>query len=177
MDLKRMPRQQLLVVFKTTVLIDSYLKDINMFFYSIFFLFKSFLCLQYIAVVHLFQCSREGQLGYTRGLGLIAILIGLFIWELLQVYIRGLYMGTSLIFLDLGLIYFFFLQFQYFPNIYFPFTCQALIEGARLDYPTYTITLLAQLLYSHNRLACIITQFAQLPSLYNYLVHTIAQLV
>jgi len=38
-----MPRQQLLVMFKTTVLIDSYLKDINMFFYSVFFLFKSFL--------------------------------------------------------------------------------------------------------------------------------------
>jgi len=80
-----------------------------MFFYSVFFLFKSFLCLWYIAVVHLFQCGGEGWLGYTRGLGLVATLIGLFTWELLQVCIRGLYVGTCLIFLDLGLIYFFFL--------------------------------------------------------------------
>jgi hypothetical protein len=45
MDLGRMPPQQLLVVFKTTVLIDLYLKDINIFFYSVFFLLKSFLYL------------------------------------------------------------------------------------------------------------------------------------
>ena len=90
MDLGRMPPQQLLVIFKTTVLIDSYLKDINEFFYSIFFLFKSFLYSWYTAVVHLSQCSREGQLGYARGLRLVATLIGLFTWELLQVCIRGL---------------------------------------------------------------------------------------
>jgi len=59
------------------VLIDLYFKDINMFFYSIFFLFKLFLYLWYTAVVHLFQYSGEGWLGYVRGLGLIAI--GLFI--------------------------------------------------------------------------------------------------
>jgi len=74
-----MPPQQLLVVFKTIVLIDLYLKDINMFFYSVFFLFKLFLYLWYIAVVHLFWCSGEGWLGYARGLGLMAMLIGLFI--------------------------------------------------------------------------------------------------
>jgi len=39
------------------VLIDLYLKDINMFFYSVFFLFESFLCLWYIAVVYLFWCG------------------------------------------------------------------------------------------------------------------------
>ena len=46
--------QRLLVVFKTKVLMDSYLKDINTLFYGVFFLFKSFLCSLYIAVVHLF---------------------------------------------------------------------------------------------------------------------------
>ena len=159
------------------VLIDLHLKDINMFFYSVFFLFKLFLCLQYIAVVYLFRCSRKGWLGYIRGLRLIATLIGLFIQELLQVYIRGLYIGTSLIFLNLGLIYFFFLQFWHFPNIYFPFTCQVLIEGARLDYPAYTITLLARSLYLYNYSTRTIAQLAQLPSLHNYPVRTIAQLV
>jgi len=69
---------------------DLYLKDINMLFYSVFFLFKSFLYLLYRAVVHLFQYSREGWLGYARGLRLIATLIGLFTWELLQVCVRGL---------------------------------------------------------------------------------------
>jgi len=46
----------------------------------------------------------------------VATLIGLFTWELLQVCVRGvrvvaksIYMGTSSIFLDLGLIYFLFL--------------------------------------------------------------------
>ena len=58
---------------------DLYLKNINTLFYSIFFLFKSFLYLLYIAVVHLFQYSKEGWLGYTKGLKLVAILIGLFI--------------------------------------------------------------------------------------------------
>jgi len=55
-------------------------------------------------------------LGYARGLGLIATLIGLFTWELLQVCIRevrvvakSIYIGTSSIFLDLELIYFLFL--------------------------------------------------------------------
>ena len=53
-DLGRLPPQQLLVIFKTIVLIDSYLKDINMLFYSVFFLFKLFLCSLYTAVVYLF---------------------------------------------------------------------------------------------------------------------------
>ena len=89
-DLERMPHQQLLVVFNTTVLMDSYLKDINMLFYSVFLLFKSFLCLWYTVVVHLFRCGGEGWLGYVRGLGLVATLIGLFTCELLQVCVRGL---------------------------------------------------------------------------------------
>ena len=54
-----------------------------MFFYSVFFLFKSFLCLLYTAVVHLFWCGGEGWLSYTKGLGLVAILMGLFTYELL----------------------------------------------------------------------------------------------
>ena len=69
-------------MFKTTVLIDLYLKDINFFFYSVFFLFKLFFCLLYIVVTYLFQYSREGWLGYAKGLKLIVTLIGLFIWEL-----------------------------------------------------------------------------------------------
>ena len=60
-----MPPQRLLVVFKATALIDLYLKDINMLFYGAFFLFKSFLCSSYTAVVHLFWCSGEGWLGYA----------------------------------------------------------------------------------------------------------------
>jgi len=39
---------------------DLYLKGINMLFYGVFFLFKSFLYLLYIAVVYLFRYSREG---------------------------------------------------------------------------------------------------------------------
>ena len=70
-------------MFKTKVLMDLYLKDINTLFYSVFFLFKSFLYLLYTAVGHLFRYSREGWLGYARGLGLMATLIGLFICELL----------------------------------------------------------------------------------------------
>jgi len=77
-------------VFKTKVLIDLYLKDINMLFYGAFFLFKSFLYLLYIAIVYLFRCGGERWLGYARGLRLMALLIGLFIYKLLQVYIRGL---------------------------------------------------------------------------------------
>ena len=65
-------------MFKTIVLIDLYLKDINMLFYSAFFLFKSFLYLLYTAVIYLFRCGREGWLGYIRGLRLVATLIGLF---------------------------------------------------------------------------------------------------
>ena len=90
---------------------------------------------------------------------------------------KSLYIGTSLIFLDLRLIYFFFLQFQYFLNIYFLFICQALIEGARLDYFIYIITLLIQLLYLYNCLACTTAQLIQLPSLHNYLVRIITQFV
>ena len=77
-------------MFNITVLMDLYLKDINILFYSVFLLFKSFLCSWYTAVVHLFWCGREGWLGYIRGLGLVATLIELFIYELLQVCIRGL---------------------------------------------------------------------------------------
>ena len=58
---------------------DSYLKGINMLFYGVFFLFKSFLYLLYTAVVYLFRYSGEGWLGYARGLRLMATLIGLFI--------------------------------------------------------------------------------------------------
>ena len=96
-------------------------------------------------------------------------------------------------FLDLGLMYFFFLQFWYFPNIYLLFTRQALIEGFRSDYPAYTTTLLVQSPCSHNYLACIIAQLtrlpssqdclaptstilAQLPSSHNHLAYRIAQL-
>ena len=78
MDLGHMPPQQLLVIFKTTVFIDLYLEDINTLFYSAFFLFKSFPCSLYTAVVYLFQCGKEGWLGYARGLRLVAMLIGLF---------------------------------------------------------------------------------------------------
>lgn len=60
-----------------------------MLFYGAFFLFKSFLCSLYTAVVHLFQCGGEGWLGYAKGLGLVATLIGLFTCELLQVCVRG----------------------------------------------------------------------------------------
>ena len=76
-----------------------------------------------------------------------------------------------------GTYIFLFLQFQYFPNICFPFIYQALIEGARLDYPTYTITLLTRSLYLYNRLARIITQFARLPSSYNHPARIITQLI
>jgi len=48
-----------------------------MLFYSVFFLFKLFLYLLYIAVVYLFQYNREKWLGYVRGLRLIATLIEL----------------------------------------------------------------------------------------------------
>ena len=89
-DLERMPLQRLLVVFKTKVLMDSYLENVNALFYGVFSLVKSFLCSLYIAVVRLFQCGGVGWLGYARGLGLVATLIGLFTWELLQVYMRGL---------------------------------------------------------------------------------------
>ena len=70
-------------MFKTKVLIDLYLKNINALFYSVFSLVKSFLYLLYTAVVRLFQYSRVGWLGYARGLRLIATLIGLFTCELL----------------------------------------------------------------------------------------------
>jgi hypothetical protein len=70
-------------VFKTKALIDLYFKNINMLFYSVFSLAKLFLCLLYTVVVYLFQYSRVGWLGYIRGFGLMAMLIGLFIWELL----------------------------------------------------------------------------------------------
>jgi len=70
-------------VFKTKVLIDLYLENINALFYSVFSLVKSFLCLLYIAVVRLFQCSGVGWLGYARGLRLMATLIGLFMCKLL----------------------------------------------------------------------------------------------
>jgi hypothetical protein len=69
---------------------NSYLKDINMLFYGVFLLFKSFLCSLYTAVVHLFRYGGEGWLGYARGLGLVATLVRLFTWELLQVCVRGL---------------------------------------------------------------------------------------
>ena len=62
---------------------DLYFENINMLFYNVFSLVKSFLCLLYIAVVYLFQFSGEGWLGYARGVGLVATLIRLFIWELL----------------------------------------------------------------------------------------------
>ena len=77
-------------MFKTKVLIDLYLKNVNALFYSVFSLVKSFLCALYTAVVRLFQCSGIGWLGYARGLRLVATLIGLFTWELLQVCVRGL---------------------------------------------------------------------------------------
>ena len=64
-----------MVVFKTIVLIDLYLKGINMLFYSVFFLFKLFLYLLYTAVVYLFRYGGEGWLGYARGLRLVATLI------------------------------------------------------------------------------------------------------
>ena len=70
-------------MFKIKVLMDLYLKDINILFYSVFFLFKSFFCLLYIVVVYLFQYGGEGWLSYIKGLGLVATLIRLFIWELL----------------------------------------------------------------------------------------------
>ena len=65
-------------MFKTKVLIDLYLKNINALFYSIFSLVKSFLCSLNTAVVRLFQYGGVGWLGYARGLGLMATLIGLF---------------------------------------------------------------------------------------------------
>ena len=70
-------------MFKIKILMDLYLKNINILFYSVFFLVKSFLCLLYIAVINLFQCGSEEWLGYARGVRLIVILIRLFMWELL----------------------------------------------------------------------------------------------
>ena len=66
-------------MFKTKVLIDLYLKNVNALFYSVFSLVKSFLYLLYTAVIYLFQYSRVKWLGYARGLKLIATFIGLFI--------------------------------------------------------------------------------------------------
>jgi len=77
-DLEHMPPQRLLVVFKTKVLMDSYLENINVLFYGVFSLFKSFLYLLRTAIVHLFWCGGEGWFCYARGLGLVATLIGLF---------------------------------------------------------------------------------------------------
>ena len=77
-DLERMPPQRLLVVFKTKVLMDSYLENINVLFYGVFSLVKSVLCLLHIAVVHLFRCGGERWSGYARGVGLVATLIRLF---------------------------------------------------------------------------------------------------
>ena len=76
---------------------DSYFKDINMLFYSVFFLFKLFLCLLYTVVVHLFQYGGEGWLSYTKGLRLAATLIELFMWELFQVCVRGFQIGAKFI--------------------------------------------------------------------------------
>ena len=84
-------------MFKIKVLIDLYLKNINILFYGVFSLVKSFLYLLYIVVIDLFQCNGEGWLGYVKGVGLVATLIRLFTWELLQVYIRGLWIVTKFI--------------------------------------------------------------------------------
>jgi len=73
------------------VFMDLYLKNINILFYGVISLFKSFLYLLYLF------WYREGWLGYARGLGLMATLIGLLIWELLQVCIRGLWVITKFI--------------------------------------------------------------------------------
>ena len=64
---------------------DSYFKNINMLFYSVFSLVKSFLCLLYTTVVCLFWCGGVGWLGYSKRLRLVAMLIKLFIWEFLWV--------------------------------------------------------------------------------------------
>ena len=53
-----------------------------MLFYNIFSLVKLFLCLLYIAIIHLFQYSGEGWLGYIKGVRLVTTLIKLFTWEL-----------------------------------------------------------------------------------------------